>query len=1067
SPDKVITDGLDSDTLLNGEILSISPGFSDGEKLTFVIEKDGYIKRCDDNNGAGYTFSIANDASTCSNPTEHNTINCFFEYIKFNVVIRVIKRNDDKAIGILTVDSVSQAVSNINNSKVFGVEADTGTGVFVTADGDVTENRARFCSDNNDNNPVNNIGFDCSATQFIFIPVLTTTKKFSLMIAGYARKEVDLSTNNNLGIMQINLVFSDNSADCSGVSCVSALETSVIIDKIEDELGNTIGIGSGGTIGSISKSDSTLNLSNSGDSNTTFSDLNTQFNGIPYIVNNKWYTPSLANLSNNSFKLLIAGFEQKDSGVLDSGEFSATNPQKTIRFVKNTTDINICPTGSVTIKCLNAFKFASLIRINNIEGSLKPTDLNLTLNSSNTFLKVVKNGVTLGPSNFNGPATGVFSICPGETSGTNCLYLSVQDYLGQNQNMTVELTIDGFTKGTYYFNPTTLFTQQEPASSEDIFFALKTEKVKDEIDKYFNVGGTCNVGADCNNSNITTTLSTIITTRTEGPAGSFSIIKSYSMGGKFLIALSGTKTISEQEGSPPTIKGKLSMRISGFVGSNSQFIEIPNISLSNTAQKELKFGFDSTNTTECPQNSSIIYCSGEKFKYKLIVRKLMAQDNVNPSNLQDVTSQMANLDGRVSSSNGAEINGILRSANLLYIGIYDTTINQDGTNRNTVETVILGDPDVQFTLNNTTSTYEKLNIVIAQIFFDANVSTQFFLEVAPTTQCSIATNRICSNSFFTMRVLSIKNISIISPPDGKGLGGTTFKLKFTFEDKNGRFPDSVDFTLDTDLDLNISSGDLIKNKNCSLTEEDSGDRDTTNGKGYFCEVVLTFVSDGTNRGFNKGRFILKAVVGNFSTTALSPLNQVITVLDSPPTLSDNSVNPASGPVGTTFEFRVLYKDKEGHPPSFIELVADFNGNNIIDTNEIFRMRKVNINDNDFIIFGVWYTTSVKVSQAPTGNIIRYGFRAGDGFVNENGSAIVSLLPGGLNLQDISSGAHFTLTLNINRSEPEIEWAGIPGFEQEKFGLGFVEPDIGRSGDNFTFLVVYKSLDNIPAVSVKV
>ncbi len=953
------------------------------------------------------------------------------------------------------------------------MEADTGTGTLITSDGDVTENRPRFCSDNNMNNPINNIGIDCSTTKNIFIPVLQTTKKFSILIGGYTQREVDLSADPNLGLTQINLRFSDDVGDCSGVTCVSALQTSIVIDKIEDELGNTIGIGTIGTIGSISKSDSTLNLSNIGDSNTTFSELNTQFNGIPYIVDGKWYAPSLSNFSDNSFKLLIAGFEQKDTLNLPSSDYTLTNPQKIIRFVKDIANPNICPVGSTTIKCFNGFKFASLIMINNIEGSFKPTDLSLTLNSSNTFIKVVKNGVTLGVNDFNGPSNGAFSFCPGETSGTNCLYISVINYLGQDQNMTIDLTIDGFTKVTYIFSPTNTFAQQQPASvSGNIFFTLKIEKIKDELDKFFKIGGICNFPDNCNNSNITIELFKIITTQTSGPAGNFTIVKSFLSGGKLFIALTGTKAISQQEDSPSTISGKLALNIFGFIGVQSQNIEISNITLSNTTQKELKFGF--SNTGECPPGSTTIFCSSVNFRYKLKVTKIVAQDNINLSVLQDVTSQIGNLEGKISTTNGAQLNGIFRLGNVLYIGIYDTTLNVDGTNSVTSETIILGTPTVQFSLNNTLTIYTSINAVVAQIFFDANIATQFSLEIAPSTgtiKCSTSTNLICLNSFFTIIEISLFNISIITPANGRGFGGSTFRIKFTFLDANGKFPDSVSFTLDTDSNLNISDLDLIKNKACSLTEENSSDTDTTDGKNYFCDVVLTFVADGTNRGFNKGRFILKAMAGNFSVTEVSALNQLITILDNPPTLSDNSVNPASGSVSTTFEFRVLYKDKEGSPPSFVELLADINGNNIIESpTEIFSMQKLNINDDDFIIFGVIYTTSIKITSSPTDNILRYGFRAGDGFVDENGKAITTMLPSGFNKENISAGEFFSLSITTGGNRPQIDWVGnygIVGFEQAKSGLGFIEPDGGNSGDNFTFLIVYKSMDNIPAKSVKI
>ncbi len=1057
--DKIIADGTDSDGQNNGEILSISPGFANNDKLTFVIEKDGYVKRCDDNAGAGYTFSTAADASSCQDPATHNTSNCFFEYMLFNVVISIVKRSDDQRIGFITPDAASGAVINTSNTKIFGIEADTGTGTFLTSDGDALENRARFCSDNNANNPINNIGEDCTNLKLVLIPVLPTTKKFRILIAGYTEREIDLSGNSNIGTQQIKLVISDNPTDCAGVTCVSALQTSVVIDKIEDELGNTIGINSNGTIGSASSS-----------SNTIFSDISTQFNGNPYIVSNKWFTPSTSNFLDNTFTVSIAGFTKSSTGNLLASTYDLTSPQKTVRFVQDLTNTTNCPSGSQTIKCFDAPKFAALIRINNIEGTFKPQDISYTLDTTNTFIKVVKNGITLGLSDFNAANKGTFNKCPGETNATtNCLYLPVINFLGQNQSMTVDLTIDGFTKVTYNFAATAQFTQQEPLSnSGNILFSVKIEKVKDELDKFFKIGGICNNAPNCNNSDITTSLTTITSTLTDGPAGSFSILKSFTASGKLFLALKGTKAISENESAPPTIIGKVAIKISGFIGENSQNIEISNISLSNTEQKELKFGF--SDPGECPSPNTTIFCSPTTFKYKLKLTKIIAEDNVTPGTLVDVTTQIGSLLNKISSSNGASLNGIIQAGNILYIAIYDTTFNPNGTNNNTSETISIGTPNVQFTLNSKTTTYNKIDANISQIFFDANITKQFTLEIAPsfgTIKCSGAPFSVCTNSFFTVARLSITNIQIISPTNGKGFGGSTFKFQFTFTDINGGLPTSANFTLDTDLSLSISTADLIKEIPCFLTEVDPLDTNTIDGKDYFCEVILFFVFDGTNRGFNKGRFILKASSGNFNTTALSSGSQIVTVLDNPPELSENSVTPPTGGINTIFELRVKYKDKENNPPSFIEVLADTNGNNVIETNEIFTMTKVNINDDAYSTLGVMYRVSLTISNIPPGNKIRYAYRAGDGFVDEKSGAITTLLPAGFKINDISSGAFLEIPLSSTQTPPTLDWADIAGFEQEKLGLGFVSPDSGTSGDNFTFLVVYSSIDNIPASSVKV
>ncbi|MEW6382130.1 MAG: hypothetical protein AB1611_21350 [bacterium] len=161
---------------------------------------------------------------------------------------------------------------------------------------------------------------------------------------------------------------------------------------------------------------------------------------------------------------------------------------------------------------------------------------------------------------------------------------------------------------------------------------------------------------------------------------------------------------------------------------------------------------------------------------------------------------------------------------------------------------------------------------------------------------------------------------------------------------------------------------------------------------------------------------------------------------------NGGVNPASGPAGTSFEFRVKYQNTSGSRPQKFQVWIDQDDDGIYYINpaspikdKIIDMEELGNN----YLQGVIYKATTPVEYVGTGDgRINYRFVFSDGTNEATGEPTKS---------------HQVL---LGNSPPALEWMTTAGYESDG-----VSPDTAPAGTAFTFKVRYRDLENeSPAVT---
>jgi predicted outer membrane repeat protein len=156
----------------------------------------------------------------------------------------------------------------------------------------------------------------------------------------------------------------------------------------------------------------------------------------------------------------------------------------------------------------------------------------------------------------------------------------------------------------------------------------------------------------------------------------------------------------------------------------------------------------------------------------------------------------------------------------------------------------------------------------------------------------------------------------------------------------------------------------------------------------------------------------------------------------------DGVNPDSAVSGSTFTFRVEYKDTNNDSPNPIEVWVDKNDNGTYEAEEKYAMTGIDAGD---IIYtdGKLYTRSISISSAGD-NILSYRFYASDGTNDATGTP--------------TSGG----TITILNNAPTLSWTGEAYFTSDG-----VNPDTGGSGASYEFRIKYTDADNTAPSSIQI
>ncbi|PWI46270.1 hypothetical protein CEE45_17665 [Candidatus Heimdallarchaeota archaeon B3_Heim] len=222
--------------------------------------------------------------------------------------------------------------------------------------------------------------------------------------------------------------------------------------------------------------------------------------------------------------------------------------------------------------------------------------------------------------------------------------------------------------------------------------------------------------------------------------------------------------------------------------------------------------------------------------------------------------------------------------------------------------------------------------------------------------------------------------------------GTNFMFRVNYTDSNNIEPSTVQVWIDDDDD-GYEPGEKLLMNAVNISDETYYD-----GKLYTFNRVLT----NTNGNVKHYRFY--AVSDGVSITGVPTDNSSVYVFDSSsgsgsaPTLdwtgevnySLDGVNPDSAVSGTTFEFRVEYKDTDNDAPAQIQLWIDVDNNSAYNSSEKYGMTEYG-GSADYTA-GRFFTKSLLLFCTDGCNI-NYRFYANDG-TNEatTGSPVLPPIP---------------------------------------------------------------------------
>jgi len=149
--------------------------------------------------------------------------------------------------------------------------------------------------------------------------------------------------------------------------------------------------------------------------------------------------------------------------------------------------------------------------------------------------------------------------------------------------------------------------------------------------------------------------------------------------------------------------------------------------------------------------------------------------------------------------------------------------------------------------------------------------------------------------------------------------------------------------------------------------------------------------------------------------------------------ANDGVSPDIGAGGSSFEFRINYKDTDNDAPTSIQVWVDRDDSGIYEPGEKYNMQEVFV---DAVYSdGKLYTKTLTLPYAGNGTI-NYRFYASDGKLDANGD------PTG------------NKTLTITNSAPTLSWTGETNYTTDG-----VSPDSGVTGGSYEFRIDYADIDN--------
>jgi len=231
---------------------------------------------------------------------------------------------------------------------------------------------------------------------------------------------------------------------------------------------------------------------------------------------------------------------------------------------------------------------------------------------------------------------------------------------------------------------------------------------------------------------------------------------------------------------------------------------------------------------------------------------------------------------------------------------------------------------------------------------------------------------------------------------GTGEDENLFTFKVGYRDPDNDPP----VTCQVWLDLN-GDGIFKEDERFNMSAEDSLDGDFSTVNLYSLQKVISYSGEGEmiyKFVFDDGCNIATGdpfLVGG-AIMVQSPISLRWLVADG---FKDNGVHPNEGPPGTSFEFKVIYMNQYGYPPSVKEVWLDENLDGEFETGERYVMQDANSADMNYVD-GKEYVRTLTYTGIETG-FIPYKFVFSDIYMSATGPPAqedlgILILPGNPN-----------------------------------------------------------------------
>ena len=313
----------------------------------------------------------------------------------------------------------------------------------------------------------------------------------------------------------------------------------------------------------------------------------------------------------------------------------------------------------------------------------------------------------------------------------------------------------------------------------------------------------------------------------------------------------------------------------------------------------------------------------------------------------------------------------------------------------------------------------QVQIPPKQIFFDPNIDFgnggvneleyQFYFGDTNTPSAS------------TLKVERVGNVPELTYGLIPQLGtvGDLFTFQVIYTDLDGDFPESYQLWIDMN-----DNGVYDLDERYWMAQESSQDTNCKDGKVYTLDLFLPNAGQNSLRYrfyFHDGKNLAKG----------APTHDRLLTLNHSPVLESPQVSPQQGPGGSSFTFKVVYRDLDNDTPIRYDVWIDENGNGIDEQNEYKPLYRAD-SQKEFKD-GVLYERSIPILYATEAPIC-FQFVFSDG------------------LSTVKS-AKLTLSVTQAGAVPILQWVAEDGFRQDG-----VDPNSALSDANFSFKVLYKDTD---------